>query len=249
MNKIIIANWKMNPQTTKEAKALLGGYTKNSASFKGVEIVVCPPAYFLKSLRESYSGKAFSFGGQTMSLYESGSHTGEISLPMLLDSKCSHVILGHSEQRLLGETNQGINQKMILALKNKVTPVVCIGEAHRDEDAEYLSFIKKQILEIFKDISPAQAKRVVIAYEPIWAIGAQDPMQGYEMHQMVLFIRKVLTKLYSAKTAQGIPVIYGGAINESNVDDMNENGFVDGLIIGRASLDPKQVAALAKSLK
>jgi len=211
--------------------------------------VVCPPAYFLRSLREQYKGKGLLFGGQTISRYESGSHTGEISLPMLLDSKCSHVILGHSEQRNTGETNEGVNKKIKLSLKSKIAPVACIGESERDEDAQYLFYIKNQIIEIFKDLTPAEAKKVVIAYEPIWAIGAKEPMKGYEMHQMVLFIRKVLMKLYSANTAKGVAIIYGGSINESNMADMNENGFVDGLIIGRASLDPEQVAALAKALK
>jgi len=239
----------MNPTTTKDAKKLLQGYVKNVTAFRGVDVVVCPPVYFLRSLKEQYKGKGILFGGQTISEYESGSHTGESSLPMLLDSKCSHVILGHSEQRNIGETNIGVNKKTQLALKAKVTPVVCIGESERDEDAEYLSFLKKQITEIFKGVKPAQAKKVVVAYEPIWAIGAKEPMQGHEMHQMVVFIRKVLTKLYSANTAKGVAIIYGGSINESNMDDMNKNGFVDGLIIGRASLDPSQVAALAKALK
>jgi triosephosphate isomerase len=249
MKKILIANWKMNPTSTKDAKTLFQGYIKNTPSFRGVDVVVCPPAYFLRSLREQYKGKGVLFGGQTISEYESGSRTGETSLPMLLDSKCSHVILGHSEQRNVGETNQGVNKKIKLSLKSKVTPVACIGESVRKEDAEYLFFIKKQVTEIFKGLTSAQAKKVIVAYEPIWAIGAKEPMQGHEMHQMVLFIRKVLIKLYSANTAKDVAIIYGGSINESNVSDMNKNGFVDGLIIGRASLDPDQVAALAKAFK
>ncbi len=239
----------MNPATTKDAKKLLAGYIKNVTSFRGVDVVVCPPAYFLRSLRELYKGKGVLFGGQTISGFEGGSHTGETSLSMLLDSKCSHVILGHSEQRNLGETNEGVSKKIQLALRSKVTPVACIGESIRKEDAEYLFFIKNQVTEIFKGLTPSQAKKVVVAYEPIWAIGAQEPMQGHEMHQMVLFIRKALTKIYSANTSKDVAIIYGGSINESNVSDMNRNGFVDGLIIGRASLDPSQVAALAKALK
>lgn len=249
MKKILIANWKMNPTSTSEAKKLLQGYIKNSAAYRGVDVVVCPPVYFLRTLRDQYRGKGILFGGQTISEHESGSHTGETSLAMLLDSKCTHVILGHSEQKDEGETNQGVNKKIQIALKSKVTPVVCIGESVRHEDAEYLFFIKNQITEIFKGLAPAQAKKVVIAYEPIWAIGAKEPMGGHEMHQMVLFIRKILTKLYSVSTARDVAVIYGGSINESNVADMNENGFVDGLIIGRASLDPAQVGTLAKALK
>ncbi len=249
MKKILIANWKMNPTSTSDAKKLLKGYIKHTSAYRGVDVVMCPPAYFLRTLRDQYRGKGFLFGGQTISEHEQGSHTGDISLPMLLDSKCSHVILGHSEQRNEGETNQGVNKKIQLSLKSKVTPVACIGESDRDEDAGYLFFVKKQVTEIFKGLTPAQAKKVVVAYEPIWAIGAKEPMQGHEMHQMVLFIRKVLTKLYSAKTAKDVAIIYGGSINESNVDDMNKNGFVDGLIIGRASLDPAQVAALARALK
>lgn len=249
MNKIIIANWKMNPTKTTDAKKLMKEYVKGAPSFKGVDVVVCPPVYFLHAIKDTYKGKALQFGGQTMSLHESGSHTGETSLPMLLDSACSHVILGHSEQRDLGETDENVHAKVLLALKHKVTPVVCIGESVRDEDAEYLTFIKKQITTIFKGLTPAQAKKAIIAYEPIWAIGAKEPMAGYDMHQMVLFIRKVLTKLYSTNTAQAISIIYGGSINESNVEDMRENGFVDGLIIGRASLDSKQIIALAKGFK
>ncbi len=249
MKKILIANWKMNPDTTKKAQKLFKGYTDNISAYRGVDVVVCPPSYYLQTVRSVYKGKGLLLGGQTISAYPSGSHTGETSVAMLLDSKCSHVILGHSEQRNLAENNEGVNIKAKLAIKNKIIPIVCIGESVRDDDAQYLFFIKRQLTEICKGLKPSDVKKIVIAYEPIWAIGAKEPMQGHEMHQMVLYIRKVLTKLYSASTALNVPVIYGGSINESNVSDMRDNGHVDGLIVGRASLDPGQIVSLSKALK
>ena len=248
MNKILIANWKMNPSSEKEAKKLVREYVDEIKSSKGVDVVACPPFQYISTLHNEYSGTKISLGAQDVFYEKKGSFTGEVSVDSLVDLKVSHVIVGHSERRSLGETNEDVAKKVKTCIKSGVIPVICIGEAERSDDGKYLKYLDKEILESLNGLARKDIAKLVIAYEPIWAIGKDKPMSGYEMHQMSIYIRKVLVKKYGKNITNKIRVIYGGSINDSNADDMVENGNIDGLIIGRASLDAKQVFSLTKLL-
>lgn len=248
MNKILIANWKMNPTSEKEAKKLVKEYVKEIKVSKGVDVVACPPFQYISTLRNEYSGTKISLGAQDVFYEKAGPYTGEVSVDSLIDLKVSYVIVGHSERRSLGEINEDVAKKVKVCIKSGLVPVICIGEKERDTDGKYLRYLEKEIIDSLEGISRNDISKLVIAYEPIWAIGKNEPMSGYEMHQMSIYIRKVLVKKYGKNSTNKIRVIYGGSINDSNANDMVKNGNIDGLIIGRASLDAKQVFSLTKLL-
>jgi len=248
MNKLLIANWKMNPTSGKEAKDLIKGYVKKIVSAKGVDVIICPPFPYISSARSQYKGTKFSLGAQDIFYEKNGSYTGEVSVDMLKDLNVTHVILGHSERRALGETDLDVSKKTKACIKSGIIPIICIGEKERSDDGKYLTYIQKELIGSLDGISRSDISKLVIAYEPIWAIGKNKPMSGHEMHQMSIYIRKVLVKKYGKNVINKIRVIYGGSINDTNAQDMLEDGNIDGLIIGRASLKPDQVFSLVKLL-
>jgi len=248
MNKILIANWKMNPSSEKDAKKLIKEYVETISSSKGVDLVVCPPFPYISTIYNEYSGTKISLGAQDVFYEKEGSYTGEVSVESLKDLKVSHVIIGHSERRNLGESSSDVAKKAKTCIKAGIIPIICTGEKERSEDGKYLKHLEREITESLEGISRSDISKLVIAYEPIWAIGKKEPMSGYEMHQMSIFIRKVLVKKYGKNITNKVRVIYGGSINDSNANDILENGNVEGLIIGRASLDAKQVFSLVKLL-
>src|SRR5450830_960732 len=167
--KIIIGNWKMNPLTGKEAEQLFIGIAKSISTVKKTEIVICPPFIFLEKLKK-FSRKIL-LGAQDSFLGDVGAFTGEISSQMLYDLGMKYVILGHSERRAMGENNIDINKKIKGSLSAGLRPILCVGESVRDENHEYLNFVKTQLVECLSGISKNSISKVIIAYEPIWAIG------------------------------------------------------------------------------
>ena len=190
----------------------------------------------------SVGHKPISYGAQNVFCEKDGSHTGETSLSMLKDAGVSHIILGHSERRAKGETSEDVQKKISLVLKEKLIPILCIGEAERDMEGEYLSVIKNEIKDALKDVSQANVKKIVIAYEPVWAIGktGEEAITGRDLHEMTLYIRKVLSDLYNQRTAFSVPVLYGGSVTGNNAKDIFSEGEVQGFLVGRASLDAKE---------
>src|SRR3989344_4874649 len=168
--KIIIGNWKMNPLITKEAGKLFESIAKSVSRIKNTEVVVCPPFIYLDKLTKIRTSKV-KLGAQNAFYEESGAFTGEISALMLYDLGARYVILGHSERRALGETNTLINKKIKASIKAGLNPILCVGEDIRDENHEYLNFIKIQIEECLNGVSKDSISKIIIAYEPVWAIG------------------------------------------------------------------------------
>lgn len=248
MNKLLIANWKMNPSSEKEAKDLIKGYVKKIKTSKGVDTVICPPFPYISSVKSQYRGTKIQLGSQGVFFEKKGSYTGQVSVDMLKDFGVSYVILGHSEKRAFGDTSLDVAKKAKVCIKSGIVPVICIGEKERSDDGKYLKYLQTELTDSLDGISRNDISKLVIAYEPIWAIGKTNPMSGHEMHQMSIFIKKVLVKKYGKNILNKVRIIYGGSINDSNADDMVENGNIDGLIIGRASLDPDQVFKLIKLL-
>jgi len=235
--KIIVANWKMNPTSEKEAEKLFVATNKVISGVKKIEVAVCVPSIYLSELKRFT--KKIKLGAQNSFYEESGAYTGEISAGMIYDAGARYVILGHSERRAMGETNEEINKKIKSALSAGLIPIFCVGEKTRDENHEYLNLIKTQVEECLRGILRTSISKVIIAYEPVWAIGKDALREATpaEFLEMKIFIKKVLSDLFGVKIE--IPrILYGGSLDEKNVEDFIKLGEADGFLVGRASLDP-----------
>ncbi len=250
--KIIIANWKMNPGTITIAEKLFKGIKKGS--MKGVDTVVCAPFPYLTIIKKNKPSAFCALGVQNIHHEKEGAHTGEVSLSMLASFPVKYAIVGHSERRAQGETNQIIAQKIGLLIKAKITPVLCVGEKERDHSGFYLHTIKEQLIECLSLIPKASYKNIVIAYEPLWAIGkdAARPATPEESNEMVIFIRKCVSDIAGSTVAHQMRVIYGGSVSSKDASVFLREGGVDGFLVGRASLDIKEftkIIALAGAQK
>lgn len=232
--KLVIGNWKMNIFTVKEAKKLVEGIKKGSLKTKNTDVVVCPPFVYVSELKGLVSKKV-ALGVQNIFEEVQGSYTGEVSAQHLAQFKVSYVIIGHSERRVRGETDASVAKKITRALENKLTPVFCIGESTRDDHGDYLSFVKTQLATGLSGVSKMNIGDVVIAYEPVWAIGAKEAMNSNQVHEMSLYIQKCIKEMYGAMVPMP-KILYGGAVNADNAREIVDRGYVDGLLVGRESL-------------
>ncbi|XKT75256.1 MAG: triose-phosphate isomerase [Patescibacteria group bacterium UBA2103] len=188
-----------------------------------------------------------SFAAQDISIFETGAHTGEVSAYVVANAGASHVILGHSERRAGGETDSIVATKVQHALAARLKVVLCVGEEERDMHANYLSFITEQIVSALKGVKDADFKNIVIAYEPIWAIGKDAAITPDHLEEMVLFIKKVLMEHVGEKALKAIKILYGGSVNPENVSSLMVPG-VDGFLPGRASTNKDSLTALIKAI-
>ncbi len=243
MNKLIIANWKCNPTTLEQAKRLFGVVQNGVDKLENTEVVICPPFVYLSSLIASVKG-GFAFGAQDCFWEQKGAFTGEVSPLELKNLGCQYVIVGHSERRkYLNETDRMVNKKIKAVLKSRLKPIFCIGEETRDAfDSQGKSLNEMSLIvgeQLEKDlagVSAARIREVVIAYEPVWAIGSGQPCSPDDAMKATLFIRKTLTKLYNRSVAEKIKIIYGGSVDYKNVNDYIQRARMDGVLVGGASL-------------
>lgn len=247
MKSIVVANWKMNPQTMQSAKKLFEMTRKALDAAKGISLVVAPPSIFLRELSGAYKGKKISFAAQNAHFQTAGSYTGEISMPQVKDAKASAVLIGHAERRAMGETNEDTHAKLNAALAHKLQPILCVGESQRTQHGEHFTFIKDQLRAALSDVAPGNLGKILIAYEPVWAIGAAQAMSPRDMHEMAIFIRKTIVELHGDK-GRAMKILYGGSIDSTNARDMALHGDVQGLLVGRASTEAEKFAILLKSL-
>lgn len=232
--KLIIGNWKMSPATLAEAKKLVSNTAKMATKLKKTTVVLAPS--FVHISHFSTKKSKILWGAQDVCLKREGSITGEVSVRMLKDIKVEFVIIGHSERRSMGETNEIIAKKVVTSLAEGLKPVLCIGETVRDSEGEYLKEIKTQLLECIADVKRGDMLDLVIAYEPVSSIGADEALSSHDIHTSVLYIRKVLAEHFSKDLALSAMVLYGGSVNSDNAGDIIKNGGVDGLLVGRVSL-------------
>lgn len=246
--KLVIANWKMNPESLKDAKKIFISLKKKNFNTNKVISVICPPYLFENELALNYKGGKFKFGFQDIHFESDDKSTGEISVEMAKNSKVEYVIIGHSEKRKNGDTNEIVSMKLKKAVDSGLVPILCIGENERDENGKYLRFVEEQLFNSLQKISKNKITEIVIAYEPIWTIGkGKSSMNPHELHQMTIFIKKILVNLYGKKTAMEVPIIYGGSVDSDNSKEIVEMGEVDGLLVGRASLNPHVFGDILKS--
>lgn len=241
MKTLIIANWKLNPASQKEAKKLFDAVKKNAKS-KNTEVVICPPFVYLPLL------KGTTLGAQNIFWEEKGAFTGEVSASQLKDLNIGYVIIGHSERRkYFNETDEIINKKIKKALEVNLKVILCIGENTGDDKSVIL---EKQITDGLRGVSKVngQLSNVIIAYEPIWAIGTGNNCSVDQAMSSVLFIRKVIAQLYNREVADAVKILYGGSVNSKNSADYLKNSGVNGLLIGGASLNAEEFIQIVKSV-
>ncbi|MFH1451379.1 MAG: triose-phosphate isomerase [bacterium] len=247
MKSLVVANWKMNPQTPKEAEELFRSIEGKTQGVEGVEVVICPPAIYLPlMIQRNYC----SLGGQNCFWLEKGAYTGEISSLMLKNSYCKYVIIGHSERRIdLAETDGVVNMKIITALKAGLNPIVCVGEtAVEREEGRAIARVEDQIERAFEDISSEdflQVGSVNIAYEPIWAIGTGNPCDSKTALEMRLVAVERIKSLFKEKVAT-FRFLYGGSANVENAESFIKEAGYDGLLVGGASLRPDEFNRIVK---
>jgi len=249
--KIVAGNWKMN-KTSEEAKALLSeviNMVKDEVT-GDVEVVLCPPALYLSTARQYVTaGGKVTLGAQNCHEKASGAYTGEISAPMLQSIGVEYVILGHSERRqYFNETNAQLAEKVNIALENGLKPIFCCGES-RDlrENGDYIGFVKDQITESLFHLSAESFANIVIAYEPIWAIGTGLTASSAQAQDMHFELRQHVASQYGDAVAQDTTILYGGSANAQNAEELFARPDVDGGLIGGASLKARDFLTVVKA--
>lgn len=242
---ILAGNWKMN-KTTAEARELAGKLMPLVAGAKDREIVLSPPFTALQAVGDTIKGSNIALAAQNLHWEEKGAFTGEISADMLLDLGCKYVIIGHSERRqYFGETDDTVNKRLRKALDKGLMPIVCVGETLQEREAGGVQdVIERQIAGALKGVTGDEMKKIVIAYEPVWAIGTgktATPEQANEVHSL---IRRKVQQAYSAEIAGGIRIQYGGSVTPENVSSLMAMPDIDGALVGGASLKPESFAAI-----
>ncbi len=246
---LLVGNWKMAPEKPLAALTLFKATAVLARTHKKtLHIAVCPSALHLASFTKIKS--SLSMGTQHVAPTDAIASTGLVSAAQAKASGATYALVGHSECRTRGEGNETVAAQVGQALKAKLIPILCVGEQSRDAQGWYLSVVKEQIETACKDIPKAALKRMVIAYEPVWAIGSAATRQAtpLECREMVIFIRKTLADLYDEKVASLVPILYGGSVDESNACTFIGQGGAQGLLVGRVSLDAKRFKKLADAL-
>ncbi|MBF0478506.1 MAG: triose-phosphate isomerase [Candidatus Omnitrophica bacterium] len=249
MRKIIIAgNWKLN-KTIKEAVELVNGLKQDLAQAKEVDVVVCPVYTSLADVRNVVAGTNIGLGAQDLYWEDAGAFTGEVSGLMLKDAGVQYVIIGHSERRqFFGETDATVNKKIKAALNHGLIPIVCVGEvlAERESNKTF-EVIKTQVTGAFAGYTADEMKKIIIAYEPVWAIGTGKTATGDQAQEVHKFIRDLLKKLYDEGTAQTVRIQYGGSVKPENTRELMSQPDIDGALVGGASLKRDQFVALVQN--
>lgn len=246
---IIAANWKMN-MTPSDTAAFFEPFLQSFPAATSVEIVVAPPFVSLAKASEHLAGQsAVGLSAQNMSHEASGAFTGETSAAMLKEVGCQYVILGHSERRsLYGEDDAVINQKVHAALAAGLIPILCIGESLEERDGGQLEFVLSQQLEgSLAGIDASQMAGIVIAYEPVWAIGTGRTATPEQAQETQAYVRSVIERLYGPGVAETVRIQYGGSVKPGNAAELIAQPDIDGFLVGGASLDPASFAEIVKA--
>jgi triosephosphate isomerase len=234
----VAGNWKMNTTATEAEKLVLEMLDKLDR-IEGVEKVLCPPFVSLVAINMMLQGSSIKLGAQNMYFETKGAYTGEIS-PVMLSELCEFVILGHSERRgYFGETDEIVNKKVKAALANKLQPILCVGERLAEKEAgKTEEVINRQVPAALKSIEPIS--NLVIAYEPVWAIGTGKAASGEQAAATIQFIRDVLAKLWNKSIAQDLRILYGGSVTSANIAEFISHPEIDGALVGGASLKAEE---------
>ncbi|HEY4543256.1 MAG TPA: triose-phosphate isomerase [Tissierellaceae bacterium] len=238
MRKPIIAgNWKMN-KTIKESLDMIEEL-KSYDLDKNVEKVLCVPFLSLKDMKKACEGTDIKIGAQNMHWEESGAFTGEVSPIMLKELDIDYVIIGHSERRLyFNETDETVNKKVLKALEYNINPIMCVGETLEEKEAgNEKEVVKNQIVKGLKDVPSEEVEKIVVAYEPIWAIGTGKTASSDDANEMIGYIRQIIEEIYNNDVKEKVRIQYGGSVKPSNVSELMKKEEIDGALVGGASLN------------
>jgi triosephosphate isomerase len=248
MKKLVIGNLKMNLINSQERERYFKFFEKELAEkdFSNVQIILCPPFIHMETFKK-WKDKKIKLGAQDMFSESSGAYTGETSPIMLKNFGCEYVILGHSERRrYFFEKDEEINLKVISALKNGLFPIVCVGETKiQREDHKVLDVITEQVVKALAKVSRTKAGKIIIAYEPVWAVGSDITPTSNEIMEAKVLIRKILVALFGKKYAEEVKIIYGGSTKSSTAKEVCVVPGMDGALIGRESLIPYEFLKIA----
>ncbi|MDP8230852.1 MAG: triose-phosphate isomerase [Candidatus Gorgyraea atricola] len=245
---IIAGNWKMN-KTVQEAMDVAVGLKRKFYTFSEADVVICPPFTALSKIHDEIIDSSIMLGAQDMYWEAEGAFTGEISPNMLRDAGCRYVIIGHSERRhIFGETDEDVNKKLKIVLKHGMVPIMCVGEKLEERDnGMTFEVLEKQLSRGLKDFQKDEVMRIVIAYEPVWAIGTgrtATPQQAQEAHK---FIRDFIERTYTKEAAVKVRIQYGGSVKPDNISNLMSQEDVDGALVGGASLDVNSFTEIVKN--
>jgi len=234
--------------TVKEARDLAAALKKELGREPGPEVLVCPPFLSLAAVHEELEGSPIRLGAQDVHWEAKGAFTGEISIPMLKEVGCSAVLIGHSERRhIMGETHEMVNRKLRSALAAGLLPIVCVGELLEERNmGDTRAVVERQVAKGFEGVPAEDAAKVVIAYEPVWAIGTgktATPRQAEEVHH---FVRKLVSQRWGDPVAQGMRILYGGSVSPDNVRELMAEEDIDGALVGGASLKADSFAKIVR---
>ena len=244
---VIAGNWKMN-KTPTETKAFMPEFKAIMPKGRWCDVALCVPAVCIPAAVRAMRETRVGIGAENCNANASGAYTGEIAANMLLDAGCKYVILGHSERRAMGETNADVNAKVLAALDNGLIPIMCVGESLEQREAGITEeWITMQIKTGLASIGEDKIRKMIIAYERIWAIGTGKTATPEQAEEVCENIRAVIRKLYGAKVARAISILYGGSMNEKNAYDLLAQPDIDGGLIGGASLKPVDFATIIKA--
>lgn len=245
---LIVANWKAYVEDLAKGKKLVTA--SKSLARAGSTIVLAPPAPFLGALAIG-NKSTVAFSAQDISATTGGAKTGEVTAAACKAAGAAYAIIGHSERRAAGDTDAIIAEKLARALTQGLTPILCVGESERDTQGQYLAVIREQITLALTPLTAKERGRIVIAYEPIWAIGkgAAQAIGPNDLAEMVLYIRKVVAELLPGKSSRHALVLYGGSVEATNVRELAASSGVDGFLIGHASVETDTFTALVKQLR
>ena len=248
--KLIAGNWKMN-KTSGEAADLVASIVSAVGKLNDVDVVVCPPFTSVESVGRALDGSSVKLGAQNMHPEPSGAFTGEVSAEMLRSLFARYVILGHSERRAyFGDTDSFVNQKVIAALKAELKPILCVGETLEEREAgDTLKVVQTQLEGGLVGVGEAHATEIVIAYEPVWAIGTGKVATVEQAQEVHAFIRELLSKIFSAASAGKIRILYGGSMKPGNAPELLAQTDIDGGLIGGAALEARSFVQLVEAAK
>lgn len=237
MKKLIIGNWKLYVKSVDEGKKVLKAIEKRLPRGLKSEVVVCPPTALAVALRREYKGSRIAIGAQDIFWEKDGAHTGAVSPVHIASAGIKYTLVGHSERRALGETDEEVAKKAVAALNSKLHPVICVGETERDADGRFFSVIEKSVKGSLSRIEPKDAGKFTIAYEPVWAIGKTEAASPRMAAEAILYIRKTIVDMWGREKAMKVRIIYGASVSAENAEGFANEKAIQGLLPGRASVD------------
>lgn len=246
---LVVGNWKMNPISITDAKKLASSLKIPAKKADHAEVVIAPPFLYLSEVSKLSAKSQLAVAAQNVFYEISGAYTGEVSADMLTSVGVEYIIIGHSERRAMGETDDLIAKKLQATLKAKLQPILCVGEIKRDSHGNFFDGIAKQLRVALKDVPKSRAVHIVVAYEPIWAIGTGKTATAEDVEEMRIYIHKVLAEIFGRNAAIKVRIIYGGSVKPDNARKLYIEGGVNGFLVGGASLKTDSFTSIINSTK